>query len=207
MRRKKLKISSEALNYFELEVQRRGFKKIGGIDEAGCGSLCGPVVAAAVILDLDNLIAGVNDSKKIGIKKRNILFKKIKESAIGWSIGIISAEEIDRINIRQATFKAMRNAVEKLNPRPDFVLVDGYSIPELAISQKAIIKGDSKSISIAAASIVAKVTRDELMDAYHSLHPRYNFRKNKGYATLEHRQALKSIGPSPLHRLSYRLSF
>jgi ribonuclease HII len=207
MRKTKLKISSMASNDFELEAQQQGFERIGGVDEVGCGSLCGPVVAAVVILDLNNLISGINDSKKIGIKKRNLLYYKIKEHAISWSIGMVSAEEIDRMNIRQATFKAMRIAVEKLNPPPDFILVDGYSIPELTISQKAIIKGDSKSVSIGAASIIAKVTRDELMDAYHSLHPQYNLRKNKGYATLEHKQAIKSMGPSPLHRLSYKLSF
>ena len=194
------------LDFFEKEAINQGYELIGGVDEAGCGSLCGPVVAAAVILDLNNLISGINDSKKISPKKRSVLYNKIKGSALSWAIGISSAEEIDRLNIRKATHIAMRKAIEKLNPQPDFVLVDGFVIPGLSISHKGIKKGDSLSVSIGAASIIAKVFRDELMAGYHELHPYYNFRRNKGYPTLEHRNALKFIGPSPLHRMSYKLS-
>lgn len=190
---------------FEQEAQGLGYKRISGVDEAGCGSLFGPVVAAAVILDLDHIVSGINDSKKLSSRKRYCLCKKIKEFALSWAIGIASAEEIDRMNIRQATFKAMERAVQKLKPQPDFILVDGFNVPGLNIPHKGIKKGDSKSISIGAASILAKVTRDELMIAYHSLHPQYNLRKNKGYPTLEHKEALHLNGPSPLHRLSYRL--
>ena len=193
------------LGFFEQEALSRGYKRIAGVDEAGCGSLCGPVLAAAVILDLKHLISDIDDSKKLNPKKRESLYKKIKEKAIGWSIGIASAGEIDRINIRQASLRAMQRAVRKLKPQPDFLLVDGFTIPWLNIPQKGIVKGDCQSFSIAAASILAKVSRDKIMMDYHFLHPQYNLRRNKGYPTLEHREALKKNGASPLHRQSYRL--
>ena len=193
------------LGFFEQEALNRGYKRIAGVDEAGCGSLCGPVLAAAVILDLKHLIPDIDDSKKLNPKKRESLYKKIKEKAIGWAIGIASAGEIDRINIRQASLRAMQRAVKKLKPQPDFLLVDGFTIPWLNIPQKGIVKGDCQSFSIAAASILAKVSRDKIMMDYHFLHPQYNLRRNKGYPTLEHREALKKNGASPLHRQSYRL--
>jgi len=164
------------------------------------------ITAGVYVNDAEpGLISDIDDSKKLNPKKRESLYKKIKEKAIGWSIGIASAGEIDRINIRQASLRAMQRAVRKLKPQPDFLLVDGFTIPWLNIPQKGIVKGDCQSFSIAAASILAKVSRDKIMMDYHFLHPQYNLRRNKGYPTLEHREALKKNGASPLHRQSYRL--
>ncbi|MDY5578209.1 MAG: ribonuclease HII [Lachnospiraceae bacterium] len=176
---------------------------ICGIDEVGRGPLAGPVVTCAVILPKDCRILYVNDSKKLSEKKREELYDIIMEQALDVSIGIESPAIIDEINILQATYRAMRQSIAGLKHRPDIILVDAVTIPEIDIKQVPIIKGDAKSISIAAASIVAKVTRDRMMQEYDSLYPEYDFASNKGYGTEKHIQALKKIGPSPIHRNSF----
>lgn len=176
---------------------------ICGIDEVGRGPLAGPVVTCAVILPKDCRILYVNDSKKLSEKKREELYDIIMEQALDVSIGIESPAIIDEINILQATYRAMRQSIAGLKHRPDIILVDAVTIPEIDIKQVPIIKGDAKSISIAAASIIAKVTRDRMMQEYDSLYPEYDFASNKGYGTEKHIQALKKIGPSPIHRNSF----
>lgn len=176
---------------------------ICGIDEVGRGPFAGPVVAGAVILPKDCDILYINDSKKLSEKKREELYEVIMEKAVATGIGIVGPERIDEINILQATFEAMREAVGKLEPSPDFLLVDALTIPELSIPQVSIVKGDEKSISIGAASIIAKVTRDRLMREYHKAMPQYHFDHNVGYGTAEHILALRQYGPSPIHRKSF----
>ena len=176
---------------------------ICGIDEVGRGPLAGPVVTAAVILKKDTKLLYINDSKKLSEKMREKLFDKIMEEALAVNIGIESVETIDTINILQATYKAMKKAVDDLQIQPDILLVDAVTIPNMNINQLAIIKGDEKSISIAAASIIAKVTRDRMMKDYHELFPSYDFDKNKGYGSMAHIEALKKIGPCSIHRRSF----
>ena len=176
---------------------------ICGIDEVGRGPLAGPVVASAVILPKDTYYMYLNDSKKVTEKRREKLYDEITESAISWSVGVISPEVIDEINILQATYKAMQQAIAGLSVRPDIILVDAVTIPDIDIPQKGIIKGDAKSVSIAAASIVAKVYRDRMMYEYDKIYPEYMFAKNKGYGTKAHMDALRSIGMSPIHRRSF----
>lgn len=178
-------------------------KYICGIDEVGRGPLAGPVVTAAVILPKDCRILYINDSKKLSEKKREELYDTIMEEAIAVSIGMESQTVIDEINILQATYSAMRKAVAGLEVKPDLLLVDAVTIPGLSIPQVPIIKGDAKSISIAAASIIAKVTRDRLMLEYDRMYPEYDFASNKGYGTQKHMDALKKIGLSPIHRRSF----
>ena len=187
----------------EYEKEYGVYSYICGIDEAGRGPLAGPVVAGAVILPKDCRILYINDSKKLSEKRRNELFDIIKEEAVTYGIGIIDAARIDEINILQATYEAMRSAINNLNPSPDILLNDAVTIPGVAIRQVPIIKGDAKSISIGAASIVAKVTRDRLMVEYDKIMPGYGFAANKGYGSAEHIAALKKYGPTPIHRRSF----
>ncbi len=177
---------------------------VAGVDEAGRGCLAGPVVAGAVILDENRPIHGLRDSKTLSEKKRNELFEQIREKALAYSVGITGAAEIDRINILQASLLAMEKAVLALRKRPDRVLIDGNSKTSLPIEQKAIVKGDSKCASIAAASIVAKVTRDRIMTEIEREYPGYGFSRHKGYPTKEHLSALRNLGPCPIHRKSFK---
>ncbi len=176
---------------------------ICGIDEAGRGPLAGPVCAAAVILPKDHPILYVNDSKQLSPKKREELYEIIRKEAVAFGIGLASEKVIDEINILQATYQAMREAVRQLDPQPDLSLNDAVTIPELPLRQVPIIRGDAKSCSIAAASILAKVTRDRLMVEYDALYPEYGFRNHKGYGSAEHIQALRKYGPCPIHRESF----
>ena len=190
-------------NKIELELSDQGIILIAGVDEVGRGALAGPVLAAAVILNLDNIPSGLNDSKKLSAKARSLLAKEIKASAIAISIAEISALEIDQTNIHQASLKAMFKAVLGLTPTPEYILVDGFAIPKIKIAQRAIIKGDALSVSIAAASIVAKVTRDEIMQAYDLTWPDYGFARHVGYGTANHLASLRKHGVSPIHRKSF----
>lgn len=176
---------------------------ICGVDEAGRGPLAGPVAAGAVILPADCEILYLNDSKKLSQKRREELFEEIKDKAVAWSVGITNAGEIDRINILQATYEAMRKAIAGLSVRPDLLLNDAVIIPDIDIEQVKIIKGDAKSVSIAAASIMAKVTRDHLMEEYDALYPEYGFGKHKGYGTAAHMAAIEEHGLCPIHRRTF----
>ena len=176
---------------------------ICGIDEAGRGPLAGPVAAGAVILPKDCRLLYLNDSKKLSEKRREELFVQIKEQAVAWSVGIVGPERIDEINILQATYEAMRQAIAGLGVKPDILLNDAVEIPGVDIMQVPIIKGDAKSVSIAAASIMAKVTRDHMMEEYDQLFPEYGFAKHKGYGTAAHIQAIAELGPCPIHRRSF----
>ena len=189
---------------FEEEAQTSGARLIAGIDEVGRGALAGPVVAAAVILDLSHLPAGLNDSKKLTAATRARLDMEIRASALAYSVARVEAEDIDRINILQATREAMRKAIIALDPVPDFLLIDALQLNELKIRQKAIIKGDAKSVSIAAASIIAKVARDSWMVDYDREYPAYGFASHVGYGTVRHLQALREFGASKIHRLTFR---
>lgn len=189
------------------ETEHSDCTYICGIDEVGRGPLAGPVVAGAVILPKDEPILYLNDSKKLSEKKREQLYDEIMEKAVAVGIGMVSPARIDEINILQATYEAMREAISKLAVRPDLLLNDAVTIPEVEIRQIPIIKGDAKSVSIAAASIVAKVTRDRLMAEYDGVIPGYDFAKNKGYGTKAHIEALKSQGASPIHRRTFIKNF
>lgn len=191
----------EAMKEFEREYD--GCSLICGVDEAGRGPLAGPVAAGAVILPKDCTILYLNDSKKLSEKRREELFLEIREKAFSYSVGIVGPERIDEINILQATYEAMRQAVSGLGVVPDLLLNDAVTIPELAIPQVPIIKGDAKSVSIAAASILAKVTRDHLMEEYDRQFPQYGFAKHKGYGTAAHVAAIREFGPCPIHRRSF----
>lgn len=180
---------------------------ICGIDEAGRGPLAGPVVAGAVILPKGLKIPYLNDSKQLSEKKREELYDVIMEQAVSVGVGIVSPERIDEINILQATYEAMREAVGTLSYRPDVLLNDAVIIPELTIPQEKIIKGDAKSLSIAAASVIAKVTRDRMMKAYHELFPEYGFEKHKGYGSKEHIEMIQKVGPCAIHRRSFLTHF
>lgn len=205
------KISEEklALERLRLEGMREFENKysdlayVAGIDEAGRGPLAGPVVAAAVILPKDIFLPFLNDSKKVTEKRRDVLFDEIKQNAIAYGIGIASNTLIDEINILQATYEAMREAINALEKTPDVLLVDAVHIPDINIKQVGIVKGDAKSVNIAAASILAKVTRDRLMAEYDKIYPEYGFASNKGYGTATHIAALKEIGPCAIHRKSF----
>ena len=191
----------EAMKEFEREYD--GCSLICGVDEAGRGPLAGPVAAGAVILPKDCMILYLNDSKKLSEKRREELFWEIREKAVSYSVGIVGPERIDEINILQATYEAMRQAVSGLGVVPDLLLNDAVTIPELAIPQVPIIKGDAKSVSIAAASIRAKVTRDHRMEEYDRQFPQYGFAKHKGYGTAAHVAAIREGGPGPIHRRSF----
>lgn len=186
----------------ENELILQGFQNIGGIDEAGRGPLAGPVCAACVILNKDNIPEGINDSKKLSEKKREALYDKIMDSAIV-SYSLVDAKIIDEINIRQATILAMQNAAKGMPIKPDYLLIDGNFTIGLSENEKFVIGGDAKSLSIGAASIIAKVTRDRLMLKIDEEYPMYNFKKHKGYGTKEHIEAIKKFGPCPYHRASF----
>ena len=191
----------EAMSVYEREYA--GWGAVCGIDEAGRGPLAGPVVAGAVILPKDEKILYVNDSKKLSEKKREMLYDEIMSRALAVGVGIVGPERIDEINILQATYEAMRMAVAQLKVQPDILLNDAVTIPDLKVHQVPIVKGDAKSVSIAAASIIAKVTRDRLMREYGQVFPEYEFASNKGYGTKSHIEALKTYGPTPIHRRTF----
>lgn len=176
---------------------------ICGVDEAGRGPLAGPVAAGAVVLPKDCEILFLNDSKKLSEKRREELYLEIQEKAVSWSVGIVGPERIDEINILQATYEAMRKAVGSLKVIPEILLNDAVTIPGVDIMQVPIVKGDAKSVSIAAASIMAKVTRDHMMQEYDMLYPEYGFAKHKGYGTAVHMAAIRKYGPCPIHRRSF----
>jgi len=184
--------------------REKGFSIIAGIDEAGRGPLAGPVVAAAVILPCDLRIKGLRDSKKVPEKERASLFMQILSFSVDIGIGIVGHEEIDRTNILKATKLAMQKAFNELSTKPDMIIIDAISLPSISIKQFSPIKADSKSASVAAASIVAKYTRDTIMIRYHDIYPQYNFRKHKGYGTEEHMNLIKLHGPCPIHRKTFR---
>ena len=192
----------------ENKLIQRGFKTICGIDEAGRGPLAGPVVVASVIMPADSMIEGVNDSKKISEKKREMLYDQILEEAISYGVGIIGQDEIDEINILNATKKGLTMSLQELTVKPDLILVDALNhIDTMGIPYESIIKGDAKCYSIAAASIIAKVTRDRIMKEWDAIYPEYGFEKHKGYGTAAHIQAIKEYGLSPIHRKSFTKNF
>ena len=197
------------LKQIEEEIyNKEDVKYICGIDEAGRGPLAGPVVVASVIMPKDSMIEGVNDSKKVSEKKREKLYEEITNTAIAWGVGIIDQREIDEINILNATKKGLTNSLKELEIKPDLILVDALTnIDTLGIPYRSIIKGDAKSYSIAAASIIAKVTRDRIMRQWDELYPEYGFEKHKGYGTKMHIDAIKKYGPCPLHRKSFIKNF
>ena len=189
---------------FEEALAEKGFSALCGVDEAGCGPLAGPVYAAAVILDPADRIDGLNDSKKLSEKKRELLFPEIQTRASAWAIALASVEEIDRMNILQARLLAMRRAISALEQRPDYILVDGNRDPQPEEAPTLlIVKGDAKSASIAAASILAKVARDRTMLALDAEYPQYDFARHKGYPTLLHRERILRYGPCPAHRRTF----
>lgn len=193
------------MNWIEYEqsAELKGYKAICGVDEAGRGPLAGPVCAAAVILPPNTIIDGVNDSKKLTEKKREALFDVIKETAVSYSIAYAGVEEIESINILNATMLAMKRAVEGLDVKADYAMIDGNKMPPLDIDGETIVKGDAKSMSIACASILAKVSRDRLLYDYAKEYPQYQFDKHKGYGTAAHREAILEYGPCPYHRMSF----
>lgn len=189
--------------FYENEARSKGYTAICGVDEAGRGPLAGPVCAAAVILPEGHIIEGVNDSKKLSEKKREALFDVIIEEAVACSIAFGTVEEIERDNILRTTMNTMRRAVEGLKVPADYAMIDGNRLPALSIPAEYIIKGDAKSMSVAAASILAKVSRDRLMLQYAEKYPQYGFEQHKGYGTKLHVERLREFGPSPIHRLSF----
>ncbi|PJJ28045.1 ribonuclease HII [Lacrimispora celerecrescens] len=204
----KLQAEQERLEKMkEFERQYEDHILVCGIDEAGRGPLAGPVVAGAVILPRACEILFLNDSKKLSEKRREALFEEIQEKASAFAVGVVGADRIDEINILQATYEAMRLAIGELGAEPEVFLNDAVTIPGITASQVPIIKGDSKSVSIAAASIMAKVTRDHMMEEYEKLFPEYGFAKHKGYGTAAHIHALKEFGPCPIHRRSFIKNF
>ena len=188
---------------FEQEAINKGYHRVCGVDEAGRGPLAGPVCAAAVILPENTIIEGVNDSKKLSEKKREALLEVIKAEAVSYSIAYASVEEIESMNILNATMLAMKRAVEGLDVKADYAMIDGNRLPDLCIDSECIIKGDAKSMSIACASILAKVSRDRLLYKYAEEYPMYGFDKHKGYGTKAHTAAIKEFGPCPYHRMSF----
>ena len=205
-RKKQAALDRERERLYAMKAYERKYEQyacICGIDEAGRGPLAGPVVAGAVILPRDCEILYLNDSKKLSAGRREELYDEIMEKAVSVGVGMASPARIDEINILQATYEAMRQAVDSLSTEPELLLNDAVTIPEMTIPQVPIIKGDAKSVSIAAASIIAKVTRDRLMIQYDDILPGYGFAQNKGYGSKEHIEALKSLGPTPIHRRSF----
>lgn len=192
----------------EKELRKKGFSTICGIDEAGRGPLAGPVVVASVIMPADSMIEGVNDSKKVSEKKREKLYDQILEEAISYGVGIIGQDEIDEINILNATKKGLTMSLQELTVKPDLIIVDALThIDTMGIPYESIIKGDAKCYSIAAASIIAKVTRDRIMREWDNVYPQYGFASHKGYGTAKHILAIKEYGPCPLHRKSFIKNF
>ncbi|HEY4554205.1 MAG TPA: ribonuclease HII [Bacillaceae bacterium] len=197
-----MKARFEEMSHYEKQARDAGFRNIAGVDEAGRGPLAGPVVSAAVILPEGLYLEGLDDSKKLTEKKRVALYRQIKEAAIAVGVGIVSEKDIDSLNIYHAARKSMNHAVNDLSVPPDYLLVDAMDL-QSPYPSESIIKGDAKSISIAAASIIAKVTRDKIMDQYDSLYPQYGFSLHKGYGTKTHLHALHKYGPTPIHRKSF----
>jgi ribonuclease HII len=197
-------VKVRAFRTMENAIRRMGFNTVAGVDEVGRGCLAGPVVAAAVVLDPERYVARVCDSKTVTALERTRLYEKITRAAITWSVAASDCEEIDRINIHQASLRAMQRAVLALCPCPDFVLVDAFRIPDLRMAQRGVEHGDTRCTAIAAASIVAKVTRDRLMLELHAKDPRYGFDRHKGYATRDHLDAVSRFGYSEVHRRSFR---
>ena len=193
-----------AFRTLENAVRRMGFVNVAGVDEVGRGCLAGPVVAAAVVLNPTRYVPRVCDSKTVTALERDRLYERITRTAVAWGVAAAEPDEIDRINIHQASLRAMQRAVNSLSPMPDFVLVDAFRIPDLLMAQRAVIHGDSRCTAIAAASIVAKVTRDRLMLELHAKDPRYGFDRHKGYATQDHLHAVAQFGYSEIHRRSFR---
>jgi len=191
------------MNRFECHARQCGYRIIAGIDEAGRGPLAGPVVAAAVVLPPDYLHSEINDSKQLTPRKRDLLYDVIRVDALAVGLGVVEAPVIDRINILRATLMAMKDAVNDLSLSPDYLLIDGKDRIDVQLPQESLIRGDAKSVSIAAASIVAKVSRDRIMEIYHRQFPQYNFSKNKGYGTGEHRDAIHRWGRCKIHRLTF----
>ena len=194
----------EPTDLFETEARRCGYRLVAGLDEAGRGPLAGPVVAAAVVLPRRCLLAGLNDSKQLTEAERERLYGEILQRALGVGVGRASEQEIDAMNILEATRLAMCRAIQALPSVPDYLLLDALELPAVHLPQRAIIKGDTLSVSIAAASVVAKVTRDRLMGEYHRQYPQYNFQAHKGYGTAEHLRMLAEHGPCAIHRRSFR---
>jgi len=192
---------------YERNCYAQGFRLVAGVDEVGRGPLAGPVVAAAVILGEGVLIPGVNDSKKLSEKKREYLYDEIKSKALCCSIGIVDVETIDEINILNATYLAMNKAVKGLSVRPDYILLDAVTLKDLNIPQQGIVSGDAKSLSIAAASIIAKVERDRIVSAYDEIYPHFSFARHKGYGTREHVECIRKYGLLPVHRKSFTRNF
>ena len=188
----------------EQALAARGYLRICGVDEVGRGPLAGPVVAAAVVLPLPCPIAGINDSKQLSEGRREALYDEIMQAAVAIGVGIVDHDTIDQINILQATRRAMREAVAQIRPPPDYLLIDALTLSGLPIPQEGIIHGDALSVSIAAASIIAKVTRDRQMRMYHDRWPQYDFARHKGYGTQAHLDAIRQHGPSPIHRMTFR---
>ena len=197
-------VKVRAFRTLENALRRMGFVYVAGVDEVGRGCLAGPVVAGAVILDSERYIARVCDSKTVTALERARLYEQITRRAVAWSVISVEPEEIDRLNIHQASLRAMQRAVLGLAPLPDMVLVDAFRIPELPMAQRGVVHGDSRCTAIAAASIVAKVTRDRLMQDLHGCDPRYGFDRHKGYATRDHLEAVARYGYSEVHRRSFR---
>lgn len=189
---------------FENDIRRLGYVHVAGVDEVGRGCLAGPVVAAAVVLKPDHYVSGVADSKVLPADERERLFDRIVGAAVSWHAAIVSVDDIDRLNIHRASLEAMRQAIMALVPLPGFVLVDGFRVPGLQMAQRPVIGGDRRSTAIAAASILAKVTRDRIMCELHSRDPRYGFDRHKGYATREHLDAVGRHGYSEVHRRTFR---
>ena len=202
-----MKFDQSVMFDYEQQWTAQGFTKLAGMDEVGRGPLAGPVYAAAVILPRDLEIPGLTDSKKLSDKKRRELFPIIQEQAVAFGIGVASEKEIDEINILQATFLAMKRALEKLSVRPDLALIDGNRETDFGVPAKTVVKGDSLSASIAAASILAKVSRDDYMMELAQKYPQYGFDIHKGYGTKAHYQALREFGPSEVHRMTFLKSF
>ncbi len=204
VKEEKLKLERERLALMhEFENKYSDFAVICGVDEAGRGPLAGPVCAGACVLPKDCEILYLNDSKKLSEKRREELYVEIKEKALSWAVGICNNDAIDEINILQATYRAMRSAISQITPAPDILLNDAVIIPEVDIKQVGIIKGDARSVSIAAASILAKVTRDHLMLEYDKLYPEYGFAAHKGYGTKQHMEAIRQYGLTPIHRKTF----
>ena len=202
--RETLTLRWQRMTQIEEQLYREGYKCIAGVDEAGRGPLAGPVATAAVILPSDACILGLNDSKKLSEKQRLELEPIIKEQALAWQVVMIDHQIIDRINILQATKLGMRKAVAALETAPDYLLVDGMELDGVDLPQQGLIKGDARSVSIAAASVLAKTARDRLMLEYDAIYPGYGFAKHKGYPTAEHKEALRRLGPCPIHRLTFK---
>jgi ribonuclease HII len=197
----------DELSRYEKDAYQKGFRHVAGIDEAGRGPLAGPVVAACVMLPEGCLIEGLNDSKKLSVSKRESLYDIIMDRAISVGIGVVDEKRIDSMNILNATKLAMKKAVDQVEPKPDLLLIDAVRLPDIDILQVPIIKGDSLSVSIAAASIIAKVTRDRLIEEADTLYPAYGFKKHKGYGTSEHINAIRKYGICPIHRISFTKNF